>query len=180
MKPLLIILILVAVLQAATLGYGLVSDGDADRPSDEAVENGEWEPSYAAIDFLDSVAAPFRSSPTVSTTRLTLQEDQSRTISYSDGEDGQAINFEAKSGYGVHVRYNCSARDDRDTCPQTMCLCALNARIDPGDFSRCGKVRPQAVSCPLKRTKGRIIIYNASGDIRIEALGDGETDLNIN
>jgi hypothetical protein len=166
MKLVIVIVVIVILLYAATLGMGL-SGGDMDTPSEEEIEDGDWDPKKKVpeVGFLDGLLDPFRP-------RLELPwkekafGSEAEQVAFDNGHaDGRVAKFELLSGTGLRIHYSClGAAPGLDDCTQTVCLCGAGV-TDLQSVAGCDEQRQCTAT-------GEIVVYTASGTLEFSGIGE--------
>ncbi len=174
MKLLIVICAVVVLLQLAAIGRNVASN-DGERPSREAIENGEWDPAreVPAVAKLEALLDRFR-------TRLDLPWDDDthafapgpeQRVEFGGGANQRVAKFELVSGTGVSIRYECGA-DDEGCRPQVVCLCLANEPVVDDDFAMCGdSFRTVNGRCPADGHLGEIVVREERGALWFAGLG---------
>lgn len=185
MKILLIICAVILALQIAVLGYSF-SDGDKNPPSEEEIEDGDWDPGeeYPMTAWADDLFGAFRE-------RIELSKRASQpfaggetvSLQYKHESEKERViaEFKLTSGEGVMIRYTCGVFKKGYTCPeQVACLCSPGATIDPDHFAACGDARPQEAACPEEGDIGEVIVYSKIGELEFTGLGNAGGTVKLN
>lgn len=165
MKLVIVIVVIVLLLQAATLGLGL-SGGGMDEPSEEEIEDGDWDPEkkVPAATVLDGLLDPFRPRLDLPWEKGTFGAEMQRVNFGNGSADGRVAKFELVAGTGVRIHYGCAGAVPPRDCGQTVCLCgpgltSLESIADCAEQRKC-------------TAEGEIVVYTASGTLEFTGIGD--------
>lgn len=170
MKVLFVICVVVLLLQFGALGLSF-STGGGDQPSEEEIEDGDWDPKekVPVATRFDRLLDPFRPRLDLPWRQKSFPGGSTEEVAFGNGhEDRRVAEFELTGGAGVLIRYECSIFQRGYRCPQITCLCPAGAPINPQDFSACEGF---GNTCPADGNIGAIVVYSETGDLQFSGLG---------
>lgn len=175
MKVLAAICVVVLLLQLGTVGLGVVTGG-GEEPTDEEIENGDWDPQSEvpiAAGF-ERLLEPFRPRLDLPWRQHTFASGPPQSVEFRNGdEDRRVAKFELTRGTGVRIGYQCNIQRRGYECPQIACLCRpAGATVDPADFSDCPASWLEGGRCPADGDKAEIVVYSEEGQLQFLGLGD--------
>ncbi len=195
MRLVIIVLVVIAIGFAVTIGWGLAGgpgprDGSDGAPPTRA--NGEvdedrledWQPP-SLVEAMNGLLAPFAPALDLAQPHLAMSAGgtANRTVPAA-ATDLRLARLHLTAGLGARITLACVPAAGR-SCPQSLCLCRPGTALDESLLDGCPKAWRKArrengrIRCREGDADGQLLAYPEGGALQAGPLGNGGAELDI-